>query len=300
MDELLNERLLYPRSMTTLTQAELNEFEARLTADPIAMLISGTSLAALYTFLLQDVFDLHSASAFGYSLGEISMMFAGNVWTDAEAVAAALRKSPLFHTRLAGPQEAVRDYWKLSPTGTASAAKPLWENHLLMISPEQVKAALAGEPHVYLTHINTPRQVVIGGDADGCRRVIETLKCSTLKAPFNYALHNAAIASEYPGMEKMLYWPVAQQPEMTLYVSATYRPMTIEARSNAQQLAEGLCTCLDFPRLIRQVYQDGAHIFIELGAGSNCTHWIDDTLNGQPHAAFSINRKGLDEFPSIL
>jgi PfaB family protein len=300
MDELLNERLLYPRSMTALTQAELNEFEARLTADPIAMLVSGTSLAALYTFLLRDVFDLHPASAFGYSLGEISMMFAGNVWTDAEAVADALRESPLFHTRLAGPQEAVRDYWKISPTDSAGAQKPLWENHLLMTSPEQVKAALVSESRVYLTHINTPRQVVIGGDPDGCRRVIEALKCSTLKAPFNYALHNTAIASEYAAMEEMLYWPVNQLPDMTLYASATYSPMKIETRSNAQQLAEGLCICLDFPRLIQQVYQDGAHIFIELGAGSNCTHWIDDTLNGQPHAAFSINRKGLDDFSSIL
>jgi PfaB family protein len=228
------------------------------------------------------------------------MMFAGNVWSDAEAVADALRKSPLFHTRLAGPQEAVREYWKLSSNDPADTAKPLWENHLLMTSSEQVRAASANEPRVYLTHINTPRQVVIGGDPDSCRRVIAAVKCSTLKAPFNYALHNAAIASEYPAMKKLFDWPVDQQPEMTLYASATYQPMTMEARTNAQQLAEGLCTSLDFPRLIRQVYQDGARIFIELGAGSNCTHWIDDTLNGQPHAAFSINRKGLDDFSSIL
>ncbi|HTX79472.1 MAG TPA: acyltransferase domain-containing protein [Longilinea sp.] len=296
MDELLDERLLYPRSMKALTPTELSGFEARLTADPIAMLLSGTFLAVFYTFIMRDIFGLHPASAFGYSLGENSMMFAGNVWTDAETVADALRESPLFHTRLAGPQEAVREYWSL-PT---EDPKPLWENYLLMTSPEQIKTALANEPRVFLTQINTPRQVVIGGDPDGCRRVIAAAKCSTLKAPFNYALHNPAIASEYSAMEELFYWPVDQQPEMTLYASATYQPMTIEARSNAQLLAEGLCTCLDFPRLISQVYQDGARIFIELGAGSNCTHWIDDSLNGQPHAAFSINRKGLDDYSSVL
>jgi len=296
MDELLDERLLYPRNMKALTPAELSGFEAQLTADPIAMLLSGTCLAVLYTFILRDVFGLYPASAFGYSLGENSMMFAGSVWTDAETMANDLRESPLFHTRLAGPQEAVRDYWKLP----SEDAKPLWENYLLMAPSEQVREAMANEPRVFLTQINTPRQVVIGGDPDGCRRVIEAVKCSTLKAPFNYALHNPAIASEYAAMEELFYRPVDQQPEMTLYASATYQPMTIEARSNAQLLAEGLCTCLDFPRLIRQVYQDGARIFIELGAGSNCTHWIDDTLNGQPHAAFSINRKGLDDFSSIL
>ena len=66
------------------------------------------------------------------------------------------------------------------------------------------------------------------------------------------------------------------------------------------QIAYELCHCLDFPRLIQQAYQDGARIFIELGAGSNCARWVNDTLQGQPHAAYAINRKGVDDHTSIL
>ena len=94
--------------------------------------------------------------------------------------------------------------------------------------------------------------------------------------------------------------PVMGQPDLTLYSAATYRPMPVERQNIARQIAQALCNTLDFPRLIHQAYNDGARIFIELGAGSNCARWIDETLQGQPHAAYSINRKGVDDHLSIL
>ena len=47
-------------------------------------------------------------------------------------------------------------------------------------------------------------------------------------------------------------------------------------------------------------FEDGARIFIELGAGSNCARWVDESLKDKPHAAFSINRKGLDDHAAVL
>jgi acyl transferase domain-containing protein len=76
--------------------------------------------------------------------------------------------------------------------------------------------------------------------------------------------------------------------------------MPIDQQKIAEQIAQELCHCLDFPRLINLAYNDGARIFIELGAGSNCARWVNDTLEGQPHAAYSINRKGVDDHASIL
>jgi PfaB family protein len=298
IDQLLNEKALYPRSLAALTQADLDQIEAQLTADPLVMLISGTSISVLYTTLLEEVFDVHPASAFGYSLGEISMMFASGVWTRGDEISAALRNSPLFHTRLAGPQNAIREYWQLPAQNDTQGV--LWENYVLMATPEQVLEILQNEPRVYLTHINTPRQVVIGGDPNGCRRVISLLKCNALQAPFNYALHCAAMQSEYEALTNLHSWPISNQPEMTLYSAANYHSFPIDQQSIARQIAHGLCSRLDFPRLIQQAYAEGSRIFIELGAGSNCARWVDESLKGQPHAAFSINRKGVDDHTSIL
>jgi PfaB family protein len=298
--DLLNERLLYPRSMAALTTVDLAAIEAQLTADPITMLISGSCLAVLYTDVLRNVFEIHPASTFGYSLGEVSMMFASRVWTEADGTSKALRESPLFRTRLSGPQNAVREFWNLPTLSESDPHEALWANYLLMTGPEKVKEALTDEPRVYLTHINTPRQVAIGGDPAGCRRVIDRLKCKSLQAPFNYAIHCDPIHSEYDMLTELHSVPVMGEPGMTLYSAATYGPMPIDRQTIAQHIAHELCNCLDFPRLIHLAYNDGARIFIELGAGSNCARWVNDSLQGQPHAAYSINRKGVDDHSSML
>ncbi len=298
--ELLNEKILYPRSLAALSQPELDVIETRLNADPLAMLISGTTLAVAYTLLLREVFDIHPTHAFGYSLGEISMMYAGGVWTNGDETSAALQASPLFHTRLAGPQNAIREFWQMPAISQTEGTEALWDNYVLMAEVDRVRQVIAGEQCVYLTHINTPRQVVIGGDPRACRRVIDALKCNALQAPFNYALHCDAMRSEYEELVKLLSWPVANQPDMVLYSAATYQPMPVERQAIARQIAGGLCACLDFPHLVQQAYAGGGRIFIELGAGSNCARWVDESLKGKPHAAFSINRKGLDDHASIL
>lgn len=300
LSDLINEKMLYPRSISALSITDLEEAEKGLAADPLAMLISGSSLAALFTFLLRDTFDIHPASAFGYSLGEISMMFASGIWNQADETSAALRNSPLFRTRLAGPQNAVRESWKLPAKNQSDANEIIWANYVLMAAPKAVNEVLKNESRVFITHINTPRQVVIAGDPAACRSVIETLKCNSLQAPFNYALHCEAMQSEFNDLQTLLSWPVANQPGMTLYSAATYQAMPIEQKAIARQIAYGLCHQLDFPRLVNQAFADGARIFIELGAGSNCSRWVDDSLKDRPHAAFSINRKGLDDHAAVL
>ena len=194
----------------------------------------------------------------------------------------------------------MREFWNLPTLGESDPHELLWANYLLMVGPEKVKEALPDEPRVYLTHINTPRQVVIGGDPAACRRIIERLKCKSIQAPFNYAIHSAPIHSELEMLTELHSNPVMGQPAMTLYSAATYRPMPVERQAIARQIAQALCNTLDFPRLVRLAYDDGARIFIELGAGSNCARWINETLQNQPHASYSINRKGVDDYLSIL
>ena len=300
LSDLLNEKMLYPRSISALTSAELEAAEKRLSDDPLAMLISGTCLAAVFTFLLRDTFGIHPASAFGYSLGEISMMFASGTWTKADETSAALRASPLFQTRLAGPQYAIRESWNLSSVNQPGPDNVIFSNFVLMADLETVNTALENENRVFITHINTPRQVVIAGDPTACRKVIEKLKCNSLQAPFNYALHCEAMQSEFHDLQHLLSWPVANQPDMTLYSAADYQAMPIELDAVARKIAHGLCHQLDFPRLVNQAYIDGARIFIELGAGSNCSRWVDESLKDKPHASFSINRKGLDDHSAVL
>src|SRR4030042_2111559 len=105
------------------------------------------------------------------------MMFASGAWTEADQTSAALRASPLFKTRLAGPQNAIRESWDLPVIQQPDSKEVIFSNFVLMADPEAVNRALENESRVFMTHINTPRQVVIAGDPAACRKVIEKLKC---------------------------------------------------------------------------------------------------------------------------
>jgi PfaB family protein len=296
---------LYPRSLDVLTSEALAEIEAGLNADPIAMLASGTTLAVIYTRILRENFGIQPQAALGYSLGENSMMFAMGVWGDGDGPYARLEQSPAFRTRLAGPQNAVRRVWGLPELSALEpAAQPLWSSFVLMARPDDVRTALQDEPRVYLTHVNTPRQVVIAGDPDGCRRVIAALKCTSLKAPFDYALHCEAMRSEEPELARLHTWPVLKDPGVRLYTAAAYAPVVFEPPGTmseiiAANVGKALCSPLDFPRLVQAAYDGGARVFIELGAGSNCSRWIDECLKGRPHAALAVNRRGATDDASL-
>jgi len=297
---ILRERSLYPRSSTPLNKEEIDRLDSALKADAITMLASGTSLSVLHTHILQGVFDLQPEMAFGYSLGEISMMFASGAWGHADEVLARLEESPLFKSRLSGALNAVRASWGLPEVEPGVNTANIWENFLLMCPAEKVNHAIANEPRVYLTHINTPRQVVIGGDPEACKRVIAALNCSHLKAPFNYALHCSAMAGEYARLRELLSWPVKTAPELGLYTAAGYERVQFEPGQIAANMAHMLTSYLDFPQLIEQAYADGARIFIEVGAGSNCSKWIADTLGVRSHCAVSFDRVGTSDYAAVL
>jgi len=300
LGDLMNEKILYPRKISALSSADVVEAESRLAADSLAMLISGISLSTMFTLLLRDIFGVHPTSALGYSLGEISMMFANGIWTQVDESSDALFNSPLFSTRLAGPQNAIREFWNLSTSESTDPKDAIWENYVIMAGPSETKKAMVSEDRVFLTHINTPDQVVIGGDPAAVRRVINSLQCNSLKAPFNYAIHCDAMRSEFNEFKRLLSWSVSNQTEMRLYSAAHYQAMPLNQDEIAEHIAHGLCHPLDFPQLIQSAYSDGARIFIELGAGGNCTRWINESLKDAPHVAFSSNRKGLNDHCAVL
>ena len=296
----IQDRQLYPRSLEALSKEQSDSLDAKLSNDPIAMIISGSLMAVLFTMILRDIFKVNPDSAFGYSLGEIAMLFGNGVWAEADQTSARLSSSPLFRTRLSGPQNAVREFWGLHKESDNLIRNGLWNNYFLMAPAEKVAEVIKSQQRVYMTHINTPKQVVIAGAQDSCENVINALKCNALRAPFDFALHCDVIRSEYNALVNLLTWPIANKTETRLYTNADDRPLPMDSQGIANKIASMLCTCLDFPKLIQQVYADGARVFIELGANSNCSKWIDDTLKEEPHLAASINRRGVDDYASIV
>lgn len=295
----IREDVLYPRDIHTFDKQEVESLNIKLVSDPIAMLSSGAGISFLFTVILREIFKVQPQIAFGYSLGENSMMFALGIWSQGDAARATLEASPLFYNRLAGPQNSVREHWGLPTLKTDASHDSLWENYILMTTPEQASRAIEKDNRVYITHINAPRQIVIGGEKNACQRIIASLNCMYLKAPYDYVLHSDVILSEFDTLVRMNNWPVENIPTTALYTAANYQSMILDSNAIARNMATMLCNRIDFPRLVDTAYEDGARVFIELGAGSNCTKWIDSILKEKPHLATSINRVNVEDHVSI-
>jgi PfaB family protein len=290
------DKQLYPRSLNQLSKRQQEELEAKFLNDSLGVQVSGTGFAVLLTFILRDYFRVQPQAAFGYSMGEGTMLYALNVWTSGEDVSNFVHSSPMFKTRLLGAKNVLCDYWDLGH----QESEALWHSYVLMATPSAVMSCLEQESQVYLTNINTPAEVVIGGEPQACLRVIKALNCEAFRAPVDLVLHCEPMASEYDQFCKLNTSPFQNVPEINFYSSANYDLITLDKEEVTHTVSQGFCQRVDFPRLVNRVYEDGAKIFIDLGPGSTCSRWIAENLGSQEHVSISLNRRGVDDYVAIV
>ncbi|MBC1219230.1 type I polyketide synthase [Nostoc sp. UCD121] len=293
------EKLVYPRSLKKLSNRQLEDLEQKLISDPIAILESEMFFARVLTAILNNYFQIKSQGALGYSLGEISMILAQGIWDNFQDGSQSFNSSPLFKTRLSGSKNAVREYWGL-PQEQDDKGKDFWGNYILMCPVSRVKEAIKHENRVYLLLINTSEEVVIAGEVQACKRVIANLNCNAFSAPFTHVIHCEAMRSEYDEIVRLNTLPIQNVSETIFYSTAEYKPINLDSHSIAHNIAQNICKQLNFPQLINRVYEDGFKIFIEVGAGSNCSRWIDKILNQKEYVTVSLNKRGVDDHTSIV
>ncbi|MCD6475363.1 MAG: hypothetical protein J7K85_03740 [Anaerolineaceae bacterium] len=284
---------VFPPSWGAASEKELAELNETLLEDPLSMFISGMAIAGLYTYLLRNGYNIQPDAAFGYSLGETGMFFANDFWHQTGEIAREISSLPLFHNRLAGRNDAVREYWDAmgySYSSDSDDGTPIWDNYILMTTFEKAQKVVGQEPQVYITHINADRQMVIGGEPEACKRVISELHCMSFPIPFHYPMHCEAVASEYETLRDLHLRPVECESDIQFYSSYECAPFILESSQIASSIAGGLCNRVDFSSLVRQVYDDGYEIFIEVGARSNCTKWIERILKTKDICAVSVNQ----------
>jgi PfaB family protein len=291
---------LYPKSLEKLTMRQLEALETEMTNDAVCMLTSGTIAAAVGTETLKTYFKLKPQAAFGYSLGEFSMMFAQRVWENIAGPAGNLSDSDLFKSRLAGAKNTIREFWNL-PLTDDEAESDFWGTFALLAPVEQVRAAIAQEPRAFLTHVNTPQEVMIAGDKAACQRVIESLKCDHFALALSGVLHCDPVKLEFEQLQEWMNVPIHKMPSVQLYSAADYGKTEVTTGDGiADRIATALCQTCDFPRLIQQVYADGVRIFVELGPASTCSRWVKETLKDQEHVTIACDMRGVDDRVSTV
>src|SRR5579859_3990769 len=284
---------IYPRGQT----ASADEFKALSTQfeqDIMAMMESGISFGTLFTGLMRDIFQVKPDGVFGYSMGESTMLYATGVWNPDVAFTQAFRASPLFRQRLLNQNEAAAEFLNVRPTSG------FWRTQYLMAPLEQVQAILRNESSVFIASINTPNEVVISGETQAVTRVVQKLQRHSIPISLNFAMHSPASLSEYQALVKIHDQLFQLVQDIEYYSSSTYDRIVIGKTRPNDMVARMITTQLDFPRLVNEVYANGYRVFIELGPGNTCTHWIDTILERRDHVAMPISQKRYSSFQTAL
>lgn len=300
-DRLFRAAQLYPRTQVTPERRDLMALEGRLGEDIPFMLATGTTFAILYTDLVRDLLGVRAHGAFGYSLGESSMLFATGGWRRSARRDDRISATPLFRDRLSGPRRTVRELWRL---GEDTPDEAVWGSFVLLESADRITDALsrAGTPYdrVFLTHVNTPREAVIAGDPAQCRSLIAELDCPSARSPVGSVMHCPVVDGELAGLAELNDHPTGSPGGLDLLSAYDYdRVPGLERSEVARRIARTLRATIDFPRLVRTAYDRGYRYFVEVGPGATCTRWVHDTLGDAEHVAMPVDRRGVPAARSV-
>ena len=295
---LLHPEFIFPQTNRIQSEEELKELQQKFYDSPNPMFESGISSAVLATQVMREAFGIEPKAAFGYSMGEVSMLFSLGVWGSMDPMSKVLNASPLFLERIAGPMNSVREHWKLKDDEYQNEA--LWSWHTLRVEPEKVEKALNQRDRVYLVLINTPKEVVIAGEPRTCQSLIDELQCESHQIPVTDVVHCAPVQSEYEEIKKVHTNLVVDRPDIDFYSAADYTTTELDSEILADNIARYYGRTVDFSKLVEEVYRSGARIFIDMGPRSSCARWISENLENRRHLSLGVNRRGMDDRQMIL
>jgi PfaB family protein len=301
MGDVVGCDLINPRSMVSQSREKGDDLGDKLFNSPSAMFESGMMSSVLYTDIIRDSFKISPDQALGYSMGEVSMLFALGVWDDMDSLQDKFNDSPLIKKRLRGSVEDL-----IGPFATNGSKGKIWYSYSLNATPDAVRRALARDSEIskgraaYLIFVNTPNEVVIAGYDQACKRVIQELKCSYFEVPVSDVIHSELVKNDYEELLKIHRLPVKKVENIDFYSAFNFAPIVLDSDRVARNIADIYSHEIDFQKLVETSHAEGGRIFIELGPRDNCTGWIREILSGKDHLAVSVGRKDSDENLSIM
>lgn len=289
----LKDKLLNPRCVVALDFNALKGLDLALRNDLANIAECGVGYACVFSKIFSEVFAINADFAAGYSMGEVSM-FAALGWKNPHAMSARLANSATFTRQLSGELNTVRKLWNI-PLISQGGAAQIWESYNIKASASQVAAVIGATERVYITIINSDESVVIAGYPADCLAVSTRLGVRAIALNVANAIHSAPAYQEYAQMVALYSMELGTRSRTQFYSTSCYLSVPFSQKAIAVSVAKCLCDPVDFPRLISTLYQQGARVFIEMGAGRALSGYTDKILQASPHLCVAVNGKGCDE-----
>ncbi|MEZ8205584.1 PfaB family protein [Vibrio splendidus] len=265
--------------------------------------IAGVGSSYLLTQLLCDEFKVQPDFALGYSKGEASMWASLNVWKNPHALIEMTQTSPIFTTAISGELTAVRQDWQLNSDESIQ-----WNSFVVRSDAQAIEALLPEFPRAYLAIIQGDTCVLAGCEST-CRALLKKLGKRGIAANRVTAMHTAPALSQHNQVREFYTQPLFDKlPKHIRFISAaglpTGAPINIDSDSIALSIADTFCSTLDFTALIQSARQQGARLFVEIGADRQTSTLIDkinrsDDVADQ-YCTIASNAKGGDDVVTLI
>ncbi|MEZ9622209.1 PfaB family protein [Vibrio sp. 10N.222.55.A3] len=296
-------RLEREGNLKEMLQAEKTYAEDSQEMSLSELAIAGVGSSYLLTQLLCDEFKVQPDFALGYSKGEASMWASLNVWKNPHALIEMTQTSPIFTTAISGELTAVRQDWQLN--GDESIQ---WNSFVVRSDAQAIEALLPEFPRAYLAIIQGDTCVLAGCEST-CRALLKKLGKRGIAANRVTAMHTTPALSQHSQVRKFYTQPLFDElPKHIRFISAagltTGAPINIDSDSIALSIADTFCSTLDFTALIQSVRQQGARLFVEVGADRQTSTLIDkinrsDNVADQ-YCTIASNAKGGDDIVTLI
>lgn len=247
-------------------------------------LCGSSLLCQSHSVFTQQVLGLRPRAAIGLSSGETNSLFALGAWRDMDDLLRDIESCGLYTEVLGGKSAAVHAAWK-----GAGISGDEWAGFWIPAPLEDVKEAIVDEPSVHITIVNSPDDVVIGGEAEACRRVAGRFGGRITPIGADLAVHAQEVKPAADLWRRLHHRPTVQPPGIRFYSNAHGGPYELTDDSVAEALTAQAVTMIDFPRTILRAWDDGVRIFVEHGPRGQCAQSIRRILGQRPFVALSMD-----------
>ena len=165
--------------------------------------------------------------------------------------------------------------------------------------PERIRSLLSGDGAV-IANYNAPEQVVVSGSAESVGRLEARLRAADIRfqrLPVSAAFHSPFVRPAASAFAAYLEGVALQPPSLPVFgtgeagTSPAYPAEPAEIRS---RMAAQIGNPVRFIGQIEALHDAGVRTFVEVGPGAVLTGLVARILEGRPHLAVSLDRRGHD------
>ena len=262
--------------------------------DAKTVILSQVTLGTIATDLMTG-FGLRPQAVVGYSLGETAGLFSMGAWHERDEMLRRVTESGLFVSDLTGRCNAARKTW-----GIGEDEEVEWSVGVVETPAARTREVIEELDRVYLLIINTPDECVIGGDRSAVQDAVKLLGCpfhALEGVPTVHCEVARVVAEEYRDLHVL---DTRAPKDVRFYSGAWGEAYEVDQDRAADSLLAQAIHGVDFPKMVRQAYDDGVRIFLEMGPGGSCVRMIHKILDGLPFRARSISSSTQDEPSAVL